>query len=144
MAEELAAQPPPSSPASDEAEIVERDYTVEVVGKRFDVKVHGEPTRRPPRRRRAARRASRRAARARGAAAAAAAAATRCASPLQGNVFKVLVEQGATVEEGALICVIEAMKMENEITAHKAGTIAELPITEGAAVTSGDPLAVIK
>ena len=52
-------------------------------------------------------------------------------SPLQGNVFKVLVEQGAEVEEGALICIIEAMKMENEITAHKAGTVAELPISEG-------------
>ena len=66
------------------------------------------------------------------------------ASPLQGNVFKVLVEQGATVEEGALVCIIEAMKMENEITAHKAGVIAELPITEGAAVTAGDTLAVIR
>ena len=65
-------------------------------------------------------------------------------SPLQGNVFKVLVEQGATIEEGALICIIEAMKMENEITAHKAGTVAELPISEGAAVASGDTLAVIK
>ena len=49
---------------------------------------------------------------------------------------KVLVEQGAEVEEGALICIIEAMKMENEITAHKAGKIAELPITEGDAVTA--------
>jgi acetyl-CoA/propionyl-CoA carboxylase biotin carboxyl carrier protein len=66
------------------------------------------------------------------------------ASPLQGNVFKVLVEQGAQVEAGALICIIEAMKMENEITAHKAGTIEELPIAEGAAVASGDTLAVIK
>ncbi len=66
------------------------------------------------------------------------------ASPLQGNVFKVLVEQGAEVQEGALVCIIEAMKMENEITAHKAGTIAELPITEGDAVKSGDTLAVIK
>ena len=45
---------------------------------------------------------------------------------MQGNIFKVLVEKGATVEEGALICIIEAMKMENEITAHKAGKIAEL------------------
>ena len=42
-------------------------------------------------------------------------------SPLQGNIFKVLVEQGASVEEGALVCIIEAMKMENEISAHKAG-----------------------
>jgi acetyl-CoA/propionyl-CoA carboxylase, biotin carboxylase, biotin carboxyl carrier protein len=65
-------------------------------------------------------------------------------SPLQGNVFKVLVEQGAEVEEGALVCIIEAMKMENEITAHKAGTVAELPISEGAAVASGETLAVIK
>ncbi len=48
------------------------------------------------------------------------------ASPMQGNIFKVLVEQGAEVEEGALVCIIEAMKMENEITAHKAGKIAEL------------------
>ena len=54
-----------------------------------------------------------------------------------------LVEQGATVEEGALICIIEAMKMENEITAHKAGVIAELPISEGAAVSVGATLAVI-
>jgi acetyl-CoA/propionyl-CoA/long-chain acyl-CoA carboxylase, biotin carboxylase, biotin carboxyl carrier protein len=66
------------------------------------------------------------------------------ASPLQGNVFKVLVEQGATVEEGALVCIIEAMKMENEIAAHKAGVIAELPISEGAPVTVGATLAVIK
>ncbi len=50
---------------------------------------------------------------------------------MQGNIFKVLVEQGADVEEGALVCIIEAMKMENEITAHKAGKIAELPISEG-------------
>ena len=66
------------------------------------------------------------------------------ASPMQGNVFKVLVEKGADVEEGALVCIIEAMKMENEITAHKKGTIAELPISEGDSVTAGDTLAVIK
>jgi acetyl-CoA/propionyl-CoA carboxylase biotin carboxyl carrier protein len=65
-------------------------------------------------------------------------------SPLQGNMWKVLVEQGAEVQEGQLICIIEAMKMENEITAHKAGKIEELPISEGAAVKSGDLLAVIK
>ena len=53
------------------------------------------------------------------------------ASPLQGNVFKVLVEQGATVEEGALVCIIEAMKMENEITAHKAGVDRRAPDLRG-------------
>jgi acetyl-CoA/propionyl-CoA carboxylase biotin carboxyl carrier protein len=58
-------------------------------------------------------------------------------------MWKVVVEQGAVVEEGQLICIIEAMKMENEITAHKAGTIAELPITEGAPISAGDTIAVI-
>ena len=65
-------------------------------------------------------------------------------APLQGNVFKVPVKKGDEVAEGDLICVIEAMKMENEITAHKAGKIAELPAKEGAAVNAGDTLATIK
>jgi acetyl-CoA/propionyl-CoA carboxylase biotin carboxyl carrier protein len=65
-------------------------------------------------------------------------------SPLQGNMWKVLVKQGDTVEEGQLLCIIEAMKMENEITAHKAGTIVELPISEGAPIQAGAPIATIK
>jgi acetyl-CoA/propionyl-CoA carboxylase biotin carboxyl carrier protein len=64
-------------------------------------------------------------------------------SPLQGNMWKVLVAPGDTVAEGQLLCIIEAMKMENEITAHKAGVIAELPIKEGDAITAGAPIAVI-
>ena len=59
-------------------------------------------------------------------------------------MWKVLVEQGQTVEEGQLVCIIEAMKMENEITAHKSGVIAELPISEGDSVRRGDALAVIR
>ena len=58
-------------------------------------------------------------------------------------MLKVAVERGAAVEEGALVAVIEAMKMENEITAHKAGVVAELPIAVGASVATGDTLAVI-
>ena len=65
-------------------------------------------------------------------------------SPLQGNMWKVVAQQGQQIEEGGLICIIEAMKMENEITAHKAGTIEELAAKEGAAVKSGDLIAVIK
>jgi len=64
-------------------------------------------------------------------------------APLQGNMWKVVVEQGQTVEEGQLLCIIEAMKMENEITAHKAGVIQDLPIKEGAAIQAGDPIARI-
>src|ERR1039458_6146640 len=66
------------------------------------------------------------------------------ASPMQGTVLKIAVEPGARVEEGALIAIIEAMKMENEITAHKAGTVRALPISVGASVASGDALAVIE
>jgi acetyl-CoA/propionyl-CoA carboxylase biotin carboxyl carrier protein len=58
-------------------------------------------------------------------------------------VLKLAVEAGADVDEGALICVVEAMKMENEITAHKAGRVSELPISVGVSVATGDTLAVI-
>jgi acetyl-CoA/propionyl-CoA carboxylase biotin carboxyl carrier protein len=136
------AVPPPAKAEEEAPELVARDYVVEVGGKRFDVKVHGEAmaavaavdgaaTRTAPRRERRAGGGS-------------SAGGDELHSPLQGNVFKVLVDKGAKVEEGALVCIIEAMKMENEITAHKTGVIAELPITEGAAVTSGDLLAVIR
>ena len=66
------------------------------------------------------------------------------ASPLQGTVLQVAVEEGAEVEEGALICVIEAMKMENEITAHVAGKVTELNVAEGAAINAGDPICKIE
>jgi acetyl-CoA/propionyl-CoA carboxylase, biotin carboxylase, biotin carboxyl carrier protein len=65
-------------------------------------------------------------------------------SPIQGTVLRVAVEQGATVEEGTLVCVIEAMKMENEITAPSAGTVEELGVSEGGSVATGDTIAVIK
>ena len=66
------------------------------------------------------------------------------ASPMQGSVWKIPVQAGQEVVEGEIVTIIEAMKMENEITAHKAGVIAELPISEGDAVRSGDVLAVIR
>ena len=64
-------------------------------------------------------------------------------SPIQGTVLKVAVRAGAAVQEGALVCVVEAMKMENEIAAHKSGTIAELPVAVGASIATGDTIAVI-
>jgi acetyl-CoA/propionyl-CoA carboxylase biotin carboxyl carrier protein len=133
------------APAGDEdaAPTEARDYKVEVSGKLFDVRVVGEAL-------------------AGAAAAAAGGGAKRPAkrerksgggpspsseslpSPLQGTVFKVAVEKGAEVAEGDLICVIEAMKMENEITAHRAGKVEELNVSEGDSVSSGDVLAVIR
>ena len=54
------------------------------------------------------------------------------------------VKKGEEVESGALICVIEAMKMENEITAHRSGKVEELKVSEGSAIAAGDTIAVIK
>ena len=125
----------------DEAELEERSYTVEVSGKRFEVVVHGEAiaAAAPAGANGAARPAPRRERTSGGGGGGG----DTLASPLQGNVFKVLVEQGADVEEGALICIIEAMKMENEITAHKAGKVSELAVSEGGSVSTGDTIAVI-
>ncbi len=140
----------PAAGARDGEESVEQSYTVEVSGKRFDVKVIGPPFaaagnsvngsapvvaragsgRKPPRRER-------------GASGGGAGGGDTLSSPLQGTVLKVAVEPGTAVQEGALVCVIEAMKMENEITAHKAGTVAEVPIAVGASVASGETLVVI-
>jgi acetyl-CoA/propionyl-CoA carboxylase biotin carboxyl carrier protein len=140
--------PPKVEKAAAEGErkaTVERTYTVEVSGKRFDVKVIGPP---PPTVNGAAAAAPAPAARkparrSRAAAVGGSHTGDTLVSPLQGTVLKVAVEKGTAVEEGSLIAVIEAMKMENEITAHKAGTVAELPIAVGASVATGDTLAVI-
>ena len=59
-------------------------------------------------------------------------------------MLKVAVEKGQEVAEGALVCVIEAMKMENEITAHVAGTVTQLAVSEGGSVNAGDPIAKIE
>jgi acetyl-CoA/propionyl-CoA/long-chain acyl-CoA carboxylase, biotin carboxylase, biotin carboxyl carrier protein len=146
------AFPPPATPKGgddDEPEPVAQSYTVEVSGKRFDVKVIGAPfagavNGSAPEAGAAAglRRPARRAARAGGSGSGGGGGDT-LTSPIQGTVLKVVVEAGADVDEGALICVVEAMKMENEITAHKTGRVTDLPITVGASVTTGDTLAVI-
>jgi acetyl-CoA/propionyl-CoA carboxylase biotin carboxyl carrier protein len=66
------------------------------------------------------------------------------AVPMQGTVVKVLVEVGQEVEAGATVCVLEAMKMENNITAEKAGTVKEIKVAPGDSVGSGDVVVVIE
>jgi acetyl-CoA/propionyl-CoA carboxylase biotin carboxyl carrier protein len=136
----------PAASEDGEQETVEQTYTVEVSGRKFDVRVIGPPfagggaaangaapgggARKPQRAQRAD--------------SGGGAGADELVSPLQGNMWKVLVEQGQAVEEGQLVCIIEAMKMENEITAHKAGVVEQLAVKEGDPVTSGATIAVIK
>jgi acetyl-CoA/propionyl-CoA carboxylase biotin carboxyl carrier protein len=63
---------------------------------------------------------------------------------MQGTVVKVAVEEGQQVAAGDLVVVLEAMKMENPVTAHKDGTITGLAVEPGAAITQGTVLAEIK
>jgi acetyl-CoA/propionyl-CoA carboxylase biotin carboxyl carrier protein len=62
---------------------------------------------------------------------------------MQGAVLSVKVADGDVVETGQVICIVEAMKMENEVTAHRAGTIAELAVAAGQPVTTGQTICVI-
>jgi acetyl-CoA/propionyl-CoA carboxylase biotin carboxyl carrier protein len=139
-------KPAPAKAEGGEDETVEHAYTVEVSGRKFDVRVIGPPfggaangavpaagTASAPKPRRAQR-----------AAGGAAGGADEIVSPLQGNMWKVLVETGQAVEEGQIVCIIEAMKMENEITAHKAGVIERLAVKEGDPIASGATIAVIR
>jgi acetyl-CoA/propionyl-CoA carboxylase biotin carboxyl carrier protein len=141
----LAPETPAAADAGEESPDgkAERSYQVEVGGKLFDVKVIGDTSpaaavsagpglRKPPKRERS------------GGGEGAAASGDDLVAPLQGNVFKVPVEEGQEVSTGDLIAVIEAMKMENEITAHKDGKITKLVAKEGLAVNSGDLLATIE
>ncbi len=136
-----ASPPPPESSEEEEAELVERQYTVEVNGRHHRVRVIGAApaggaaapaggAKKPKRERKAGGGSS--------------ASSEALVSPLQGTVLKVAVEEGDEVAEGDLVCVIEAMKMENEITAHRSGKVTSLPAAQGAAVAAGDLLAKIE
>ena len=127
---------------SDEPAKVQRDVDVEVNGKRFAVKmwvpdvpmavVAGGGSTAIARPRRAA------------AAGATAAGSGKVTVPMQGTIVKVLVEVGQAVEAGQAVCVLEAMKMENNIAADKAGTIAEVKVSVGQSVGSGDVVVIIE
>jgi acetyl-CoA/propionyl-CoA carboxylase biotin carboxyl carrier protein len=138
----LAFEKPPSV-EEDAPEKETKTYEVEVSGKRFDVRVTGEAFAgvavngagagghaSPPKKR-----GERKSGGAGGP--------DLVESPLQGNMWKVLVKKGDAVDEGQLLCIIEAMKMENEITAPKAGVVEELHVAEGEPIAAGAPIAKI-
>ena len=124
-----------------EEELIEREYKVEVNGRLHAVRVIGRRRRRGRRQPAGARKAPQARAQGRRRRPGSSEA---LVSPLQGTVLKVAVAEGVEVAEGDLVCVIEAMKMENEITAHRAGKVTALAVAEGAAVAAGDLLAKIE
>jgi len=64
-------------------------------------------------------------------------------TPMQGTVLKVEVVEGEQVEAGRVLCVVEAMKMENEIVAHRSGSVRELSVAPGGAVASGQVICLV-
>ena len=137
-AAELAetTRPAPAQPAAAEpARTLERVRTVEVDGRRFEVTLsEPEPAWRAlARRRRERARGSAKGAGGRDA----------VVSPMQGTVLAVRVAEGDEVEPGQVICIVEAMKMENEVHAHRAGAVSSLSVEPGQAVSTGQVICVI-
>jgi acetyl-CoA/propionyl-CoA carboxylase biotin carboxyl carrier protein len=136
----VSAAPTAAPEHDDAAELVKRSTTVEVNGKRFDVNMWvpdvplvaaGSAT--------SAKKPKRAAAGGGGGAIGSG----DVTVPMQGTIVKILVEVGQMVELGQGIVVLEAMKMENQINAEKAGTVAEIKVAPGDTVGGGDVVAVI-
>jgi acetyl-CoA/propionyl-CoA carboxylase biotin carboxyl carrier protein len=138
QARELSQRPAASSAAADGAVTAQaarlKQTVAEVDGRRVDVRVLVPE---PPYRALARRRRDR-------AAAAGAGSGDLVVSPMQGTVLDVKVAPGDVVEAGQVICIVEAMKMENEVVAHKAGVVVDLAVATGAPVTNGQPICSIE
>jgi biotin carboxyl carrier protein len=106
---------------------------VEVGGHRVPVRVWGEPVRQAPAVPLAA-----------GQSSSASADGEVVTAPMQGTILQVLVELGQEVTTGQTVCILEAMKMENHIAAHRDGTVAEVSITKGDVVETGQPMVAIR
>jgi acetyl-CoA/propionyl-CoA carboxylase biotin carboxyl carrier protein len=132
--------PPPAETATEPSTTTAAPFEVvaEVDGHRFRVRLHGDaaptvsgqrPSRRPPP---PSQSSSERAVDG-----------ALLISPIQGTVVRVLAAEGDFVTRGQTICAIEAMKMENDVAAHRDGVLSSLSVTPGKAVRVGDPIAEI-
>jgi acetyl-CoA/propionyl-CoA/long-chain acyl-CoA carboxylase, biotin carboxylase, biotin carboxyl carrier protein len=143
-AAELAGAPPTPRPSNTvlqgttgpDGRAVERVRTVEVDGRRYEVRL-SEPE---PEWRALARRRQERARHG----GAGAGGSDAVVSPMQGTVLSVSVSEGDEVEAGEVLCVVEAMKMENEVHAHRAGTVRSLSVEAGRPITTGQVICTIE
>ena len=135
---EVPAYVDPAEAAEESDELPAQKYVVEVDGRRVEVALPGNlvvgggaaPRKKPKKRR--------------GAGAKAAVSGDTVVAPMQGTVIKVNVENGQEVEEGEVIVVLEAMKMENPVKAHKSGIISDLAVETGSQINKGNPILEIK
>jgi len=118
---------------SEEGTVLERrQATVEVNGRRFEVNLLvPESKTKPPRRSTSGLSSS-------------GSGSGQVVAPMQGTIVNVLVEEGSEIEAGDPICVLEAMKMENNVMAEKSGVVKEVLVSMGDSVGAGDILAVIE
>ena len=132
---------PTVAPMDDnDAPLVQRTTTVEVNGRRFDVKLwvpESAGVAAPTKAKKAARSSS-------GSGGAAIGGSGKVAVPMQGTIVKVLVEVGQAVEAGQSVVVLEAMKMENQIEADKSGKVTAVNVKTGDTVGAGDIVVVIE
>jgi acetyl-CoA/propionyl-CoA carboxylase, biotin carboxylase, biotin carboxyl carrier protein len=133
LAERAAALEPAHVAAATNGRSVERVRSVEVDGKRFEVRVlePEQPWLDLARRRRERRSTG------------GAHGSDAIVSPMQGTVLTVAVEDGDEVESGQVLCIVEAMKMENEVRAPHAGTVEQLSVEAGGAVAAGQVICVL-
>ncbi len=132
----------PADAAPEAEPRAERSFSAEVDGRRFEVVLRyaepagggaASPAKRP----------KRSGGRAKGGGGGGGASPDQVVTPMQGTVLRVAVEVGQEIAVGDIVCIVEAMKMENEVAAHQAGTVKELAVAEGQAVNAGDLLAIV-
>jgi len=131
--EKLQFPEEPVSQISEETSEFERlETTVEVNGRRFEVNLLVPDSKtKPPRRSTSGLSSS-------------GSGSGQVVAPMQGTIVNVLAEEGSEIEAGDPICVLEAMKMENNVMAEKSGVVKEMLVSEGDSVGTGDVLAVIE
>ncbi|MDN6137167.1 acetyl/propionyl/methylcrotonyl-CoA carboxylase subunit alpha [Corynebacterium sp.] len=135
---EVPAYVDPAEAAEESDELPAQKYVVEVDGRRVEVALPGNlvvgggaaPRKKSKKRR--------------GAGGKAAVSGDTVVAPMQGTVIKVNVENGQEIEEGEVIVVLEAMKMENPVKAHKSGIISDLAVETGSQINKGNPILEIK